>query len=109
MWNNKQRLRPATLDLDADDAAGHQYALGIRQLRARQHCIGIGLNLNIEEIGDSWIRIDGADLQFYVNRNMRVLVGRCSDPVLIVDNVGLAGLERDVNRILTDDGCQRTR
>jgi hypothetical protein len=43
-----------------------------------------------------------------MNRHMRALVGRCGDPAPIGDDVGLARLKRDVDRVLTDNRCQRS-
>ena len=53
------------------------------------------------------MRIHRAVRQLDVDRNVRIFVGRCGDPAFILDDVSLARLERDIDRILTDDRCQR--
>src|SRR5580692_10138990 len=106
---DQRRVWRFALDDDADDAAGDQDAVRIRQLRPHHDGIGVRLDLDIEEVSQAGMRIYGAVGQLDVYGYVRVLVGRGRDPVLIFDDVGFARLERHVDRILAHDRCQSSR
>ena len=88
---------------------GISIASGFGNCARTSNGVGVGLDLDVEEIGDAGMRIDAAVGQLDMNGHMRVLVGRRGDPALVFDDVGLARLKSDVDRILADDRRQHCR
>ena len=58
---------------DAHDTAWNKQSLTVWQLRAHRYGIGVGLHLNVKEIGETRMWVDGAVWQFDMNGQMRVL------------------------------------
>ncbi len=99
----QRQSRRTPLQCDTHDPAGDQEAIGVRHLRAHRHGIRRCVDLHVEEIADAGMGIDVSVRQPDMNDDVGVLV-RFSHPALVVENVALADLKDDVDRILADDG-----
>ena len=67
----------------------------------------VPVDLDVEQVGKAWLRIDAAVGQLDVNGHMPVLDAQFGDPPLVVEYVALAGLKDDVDGVLADDRRKR--
>src|SRR5262249_54054676 len=104
--NDERRLRCTALYGNADDPASNQDIFRIGYLRPYGHSVGIGVDLDVEEVADPGVRIRFAIWQLDVNLNVRRLVLRLSNPALVFEHIALAYLKDDVDGVLFDDRCE---
>ena len=77
-------------------------------MRPYRHGVGVGVHLDVEEIGESGMRIVGTVGQPDVNSHVRIFVGEFGNSALVVENIPLACLEDHVDGVLADDGRKLT-
>src|SRR5262249_54874600 len=107
--NRQRRFRRAPLHADADNPTGEENAIGIRHRRPHRHGVGRRVNLHVKEVTHAGMRVDGAVGQLDASVDMRVLPGVFGAAPVVVEQIALADLESDVDGVLADDRCQRSR
>jgi hypothetical protein len=71
--HHKRLMWRTALHNYAHDTARNEQSLTVRQLRTHRYGIGVRLHLNVKEIGETRMWVDGAVWQFDMNGQMRVL------------------------------------
>ena len=104
--NHQNRPRLTAIHRNADNSTGDKKTLRVRHLRPYRHGVRAGIGLDVKEVTEAGMRIDATVGQPDVNGHVRVLVGQFGDSMPVLENITLARLKGDVDRVSADDCCK---